>query len=81
MHTGRRFGVGQESQAYGGQRDNVDRHNVNTSAADDPNIISFLDAPVGSEFASDPISEQFVPVNLSFGHSLVCLRFTSGGSS
>lgn len=56
------FMAGDESQEY---LDNPKHHgiyNVNTIANYSPDIIPFLDAPLGSAFARDPVSGLLVEV-------------------
>jgi hypothetical protein len=48
--SGWRFFSGLESEAYLGVAEHVDGYDVNTVANYDPDIIPFLDAPVGSAF-------------------------------
>ena len=47
------FTSGGESQAYMDNPDNTAIYDVNTIANYDPDIIPFLDAPIGSSFARD----------------------------
>src|SRR5262249_10115856 len=59
--SGWRFFSGSESQEYVDAPDNTAIYEVNTIANYDPEIISFLDAPVGSAFARDPETGELVP--------------------
>jgi hypothetical protein len=61
--SGWRFLSGTESQEYLDNPDNITIYDVNTIANYDPDIISFLDAPVGSAFERAGKSRNFVPVD------------------
>ncbi len=50
IDSGWRFMSGDESQAYMDDAANHEVYDVNTIANYDPDIIPFLDAPIGSEF-------------------------------
>jgi len=54
--TGWRFLSGTETQEYADDASNWAVYDVNTIANYDPDIVPFLAAPVGSEFARDPLS-------------------------
>ncbi len=58
--SGWRFFSGQETQEYLDNSDNITIYDVNTIANYDPDIITFLDAPVGSAFGRDKTSGRFV---------------------
>ena len=60
---GWRFFSGTESQSYVDDPSNLAIYDVNTIANYDPDIISFLDAPVGSAFERDDQSGAFVEVH------------------
>lgn len=63
VDSGWRFLAGTESQAYLEEPCNLAIYDVNTIANYDPEIIPFLDAPLGSAFARDDAG-RFVPVAL-----------------
>ena len=63
IDSGWRFMAGYESQAYMDDPANSGIYDVNTIANYDPDIISFLDAPVGSAFERDDQSGAFVEVH------------------
>ena len=54
--SGWRFMSGTESDAYMDNASNHGIYDVNTIANYDPEIIPFLDAPVGSAYIRDPLS-------------------------
>lgn len=56
------FTAGQESQDYMGDADNHGIYDVNTVANYDPDIIPFLDAPVGTAFEREGPSGGFTQV-------------------
>ena len=60
--SGWRFFSGFESDEYLADRDKSDIYDVNTVANYDPDIIPFLDWPVGSEFERDEIIGEFIPL-------------------
>jgi hypothetical protein len=60
--SGWRFMSGQESQKYMDEADNLAIYDVNTIANYDPDIIPFLDAPIGSAFEREGPSSGFVQV-------------------
>ena len=51
--------AGVESDDYANDPDNLALYSVNTIANYDPDIIPFLDAPVGSAFERDSVSGDF----------------------
>jgi hypothetical protein len=61
IDSGWRFMAGDESQAYMDDPDNLAIYDVNTIANYDPEIIPFLDAPIGLAFERDD-SGAFVEV-------------------
>lgn len=71
VDSGWRFLAGAETQAYLSQEEHIDRYNINTIANDDPDIIPFLDAPVGSAFERDLKSGQFVLTHASRRSTLI----------
>jgi hypothetical protein len=60
VDSGWRFLAGLESQEYLESPDNLSIYDVNTIANYDPEIIPFLEAPVGSAFERDAGSGKFV---------------------
>lgn len=60
--SGRRFMSGLESDEYVDDPDNLEIYDVNTIANYDPDIIPFLDSPVGSAFERESGSGKFVEV-------------------
>jgi hypothetical protein len=62
VDSGWRFFGGAESQDYIDDPDNLAIYDINTIANYDPEIIPFLDAPIGSAFERDPQSGRFVSV-------------------
>jgi len=50
IDSGWRFFSGEETQDYADQPENFAIYDINTIANYDPNIISFLEAPIGSAF-------------------------------
>ena len=62
VDSGWRFTAGTESNEYMGNPDNHSIYDVNTIANCDPDIISFLDAPIGSAFERDRKTGRFVEV-------------------
>jgi hypothetical protein len=60
VDSGWRFMSGRESDEYMHDAANHGVYDVNTVANYDPDIIPLLDAPIGSAFARDPRSGQFV---------------------
>lgn len=60
--SGWRFMAGSESQAYMNNPDNLSLYDVNIIANYDPDIIPFLDAPIGSAFER-PNGDDFVEVD------------------
>lgn len=63
--SGWRFLSGLESQEYLDDSRNHSIYDVNTIANYDPDIIPFIEAPVGSAFERDVESGLFVPVKFS----------------
>jgi len=63
--SGWRFTSGLESEEYIGNPDNLALYDVNTIANYDPDIIFFLDAPVGSAFERENGSGPFQSVEFS----------------
>jgi len=61
VDRGWRFFAGTESQEYLDDPNNLAIYDVNTIANYDPEIIPFLDAPIGSAFERDPQSGRFGP--------------------
>jgi hypothetical protein len=61
--SGWRFMRGDESQECMDNSDNIGFYDLNTIANYDPEIIAFLDAPVGSAFARDRGTGEFVEVD------------------
>jgi hypothetical protein len=59
------FTSGREPPEYMDNPENHAIYDVNTIANYDPEIIPFLDAPVGSAFERDPASGRFVAVDFS----------------
>jgi hypothetical protein len=57
--SGWRFMSGLESDEYLNDPDNLAIYDVNTIANYDPDIIPFLDAPIGSAFERNSGSGQF----------------------
>jgi hypothetical protein len=62
VDSGWRFLAGVESQEYLDDPDNLTIYDVNTIANYDPDVIPFLDAPLGSAFARDDRSGPLVQV-------------------
>jgi hypothetical protein len=62
IDSGRRFMAGFESEEYMANPGNVAIYDVNTIANYDPDIIPFLDAPVGSAFERPGGEGGFVEV-------------------
>jgi hypothetical protein len=62
IDSGWRFVAGVESQEYMDDANNIAIFDVNTVANYDPEIIPFLDAPLGSAFERDRRSGKFVKV-------------------
>ena len=62
VDSGWRFLAGVESQEYLDDPDNLTIYDVNTIANYDPDIIPFLDAPIGSAFERDEDSDTFVEI-------------------
>jgi hypothetical protein len=60
--TGWRFLAGDESDQYMDNADNHGIYAVNTIANYDPDILPFIDAPIGSAFARNPETDRFEPV-------------------
>ncbi len=62
--SGWRFLAGDESQEYLDDEQNlhIEVYDVNTIANYDPEIIPFLEAPIGSSFERDADSGEFVEV-------------------
>ncbi|REJ67067.1 MAG: DUF2185 domain-containing protein [Planctomycetota bacterium] len=60
---GWRFMAGDESAEYLDNADNHGVYAVNTIANYDHDILSFLDAPIGSAFARNPETGEFEPVD------------------
>ena len=56
------FMSGRETQEYMDDPDNIAIYDVNTIANYDPEIIPFLDAPIGSAFARNPDNGEFEEV-------------------
>ena len=63
VDSGWRFMSGQESQDYMDNPDNLAIYDINTIANYDPDIISFLRAPIGSAFERVGGIGQFVEVS------------------
>lgn len=59
--TGWRFLAGTESQEYADDPSNFDVYDINTIANYDPDVIAFLDEPVGSAFVRDPLTGPLHP--------------------
>jgi hypothetical protein len=62
LDSGWRFLSGLESEVFMRDADNHGVYDVNTIANDDPDIISLLDAPIGSAFERDETG-RFVEVD------------------
>lgn len=62
VDSGWRFMAGQESDEYLNDAANLAIYDVNTIANYDPDIVPFLDAPVGSAFER-PDDGGFIPVD------------------
>jgi hypothetical protein len=58
---GWRFFSGTEDQKYADDPSNFAIYDVNTIANYDPEIVAFLDAPVGTSFIRDPLSSPLRP--------------------
>ena len=63
LDSGWRFMSGDESDEYMNDPDNHAIYDVNTIANCDPDIIPFLDAPVGSAFERESSTGPFVEVH------------------
>lgn len=63
VDSGWRFTSGYESDQYINDPDNLAFYNVNTIANYDPDIMPFLDAPVGSAFERESGTGLFVEVH------------------
>ena len=63
VDSGWRFFSGFESDDYVNNPDNIAIYDINTIANDDPDIIPFLDAPVGSSFERENGTGPFVEVH------------------
>jgi hypothetical protein len=63
VDSGWRFMAGTKSQEYMDNADNHAIYDVNTIANYDPDIISFLDAPIGSAFERDRKTGRLVEVD------------------
>jgi hypothetical protein len=59
MDSGWRFFSGEESQEYVDNPGNLDLYDVNTIANYDPEIIPYLNEPIGSAFERDAVSGSF----------------------
>jgi hypothetical protein len=59
IDSGWRFFAGTESQEYADEPDNFAIYDVNTIANYDPDIIPFLESPMGSAFARNSKSGEF----------------------
>jgi len=57
--SGWRFFSGEESQEYVDDPDNLSLYDVNTIANYDPEIIPYLDAPIGSAYERAESDEGF----------------------
>ena len=62
IDSGWRFLAGTESEEYINNPDNLAIYDVNTIANYDPEIVPYLDAPIGSAFERESDSGQFVEV-------------------
>lgn len=62
VDSGWRFFCGTESEEYLAREENLDFYDVNTVANYDPDIVPFLDAPIGSAFERAEGSGALVPV-------------------
>lgn len=62
IDSGWRFLAGTESEEYINNPDNLAIYDVNTIANYDPEIVPYLDAPIGSAFERESGSGQFVEV-------------------
>lgn len=65
VDSGWRFLSGLESQEYMDDASNHAMYDINTIANYDPEIIPFIQSPVGSAFERDPASGQFRAVEFS----------------
>jgi hypothetical protein len=63
VDSGWRFMAGSESEQYMDSSDNLAIYDVNTVANYDPDVIPFLNAPIGSAFKRDPESGDFIEVD------------------
>ena len=63
VDSGWRFLSGDESQAYADEASNFAMYDVNTIANYDPEIIPFLNAPVGSAFERKDGTGPFAEVH------------------
>ena len=59
MDSGWRFLSGFEDDEYMKETKNHSIYDVNTIANYDPTIVTFLDAPIGSEFEKEDVHSQF----------------------
>ena len=64
--SGWRFLSGTESQEYLDDPENLQIYNVNTIANYDPDIIPFLDQPIGSAFERRQITERFAATDFPY---------------
>jgi hypothetical protein len=63
IDSGWRFMAGSESDEYMDDSKNHGAYDVNTIANYDPDIIPFLDSPIGSAFEREDADEDFVEVD------------------
>lgn len=64
LDSGWRFTAGLETEEYMDELDNLSIYDVNTIANYDPDIIPFLNAPVGSAFERDEETKTFLEIDL-----------------
>jgi hypothetical protein len=76
LDSGWRFMSGHESDEYMNDPGNHSVYDVNTIANYDPDIVPFLDAPVGSTFERENGSGRFVEVHDSEQPANQAERFT-----
>jgi hypothetical protein len=63
VDSGWRFMAGMETQEYLDDAENIAIYDVNTIANYDPEIVPFLDAPVGSAFERDKWTNEFIEID------------------
>ena len=74
--TGWRFTAGDESDEYMDNPDNLAIYSVNTITNYTPDILPYINAPIGSAFARNPDTDRLEPVESPVDPTTACTRIS-----